>query len=390
MRIKSVSLVKKTFVTVTVSVVSATLLFMGLASPAQASIKAGDFCKKTGQSKSVKGGRGELVCLQVAGSRIWIFASTTSSKTKAAKTAKSWRTSTPLPNEEILRHFSVNSDAYILERITLAQQVRDERSQQLVVLSNQRAGLDSEIASLPNQVSQALLTYQQAKPAVEDAKKALQRASSDADILYSQYSSAMTGYYANLACEIQLMFGYVGSCGYFDSAGYSSLKNQYEWASAKELSLAKATDAKVNEYNAKYKEYSRLYDRQASAQSELSAANAELAHLDGLLVAAESHLAASHDANGQLQQLRLALSRWDATNSQLLKLAAKKLPKKWNLKYQRMARMSGIAKLHRGNVIEVFTGFRALTTDLPDPPPTPLEPTTSEGPNNEEIDPVGS
>ncbi len=128
----------------------------------------------------------------------------------------------------------------------------------------------------------------------------------------------------------------------------------------------------------KYDEYKRLYDRQASVQSDINSVNAEIAASSQALVAAEAHLRASHDANGQLQQLRAALNRLDATNNQLERMASKKLPQKWDAQYERMARLSGISQLHRADVIDAFSSFRALTNDLPDPVVQATEPPVTE------------
>lgn len=363
--------------TIGVTAVAMGALLFGFAAPAQAATKAGDTCKKTGQSKSVKGDKGKLVCLKVAGSRQWVFVPSAPGKEKANKAVKSWKNTKELPNEAIIRHFAANSDAYVQERLTLAQQGRDQLAQQSASLTGQQASLAAEAASLPGQVSQAQSAYQQAQSATEEPKRAYFTAKTEWEIASSELTSASNAHYANMACQINEMFGY-GSCGSYDSSYFYAAEARERAAYARASALAKVLDAKNADAKSKYDEYKRLYDRQASVQSDTNSVNAEIAASSQALVAAEAHLRASHDSNGQLQQLKAALNRLDATNDQLERMASKKLPNKWDAKYERMARLSGISQLHRADVIDAFSSFRALTNDLPDPVVEATEPPITE------------
>lgn len=368
------------------SIVAALALSGGI-SPAQAATKAGDTCKKIGQSKSVKSSKGELVCLKVAGQRTWVFVRSADTKGRAIKSARAWREPAELPNEGVIRHFARNSDAYVSERLAVAQQDRDQLAQQVAALTNQRSALESEISGLPSQVSQAQTVYQQAEAALDEPKRAYQSAASEAAVLDSQYTSAYNNYLAHISCVTLETFGFGGPCGYFDSAGYSSIKFRFEAAQARADSLWAAYSAAYSNYKAKYDEYKRLYDRRADASNELNATNAELASVNGALGAAEAHLASSHDTNGHLQNLRVTLARWDQASTKLQQLASKGLSGKWKSQYERMARLAGISQLHRADVVEAFANFRALTTDLPDPLPTSVpseetEPVRSDAPSS--------
>ena len=366
--------------TIGITAVAMGALLFGFAAPAQAATKAGDTCKKTGQSKSVKGDKGKLVCLKVAGSRQWVFVPSAPGKEKANKAVKSWKNTKELPNEAIIRHFAANSDAYVQERLTLAQQGRDQLAQQSASLTGQQASLAAEAASLPGQVSQAQSAYQQAQSATEEPKKAYLAAKTEWQIVSSELTSAQNARDWNIACTISEMFGYVGAgtCGPSNESYYFSVKAREQAAYAKVSALAQVLDAKNADARNKYDEYKRLYDRQASVQSDINSVNAEIAASSQALVAAEAHLRASHDANGQLQQLKAALNRLDAANNQLERMASKKLPKKWDAQYERMARLSGISQLHRADVIDAFSSFRALTNDLPDPVVQATEPPETE------------
>lgn len=361
-----------------VTAIASALLFAGLTSPAFAATKAGDSCKKTGQIQSVKKGKGELVCLKVAGSKTWVFVPLASTKANAIKTINTWRgPSTDLapPNVQVISFFAISSGPYVADRLTLAQQGRDQLANQASALRTQQAALQAETTSLPSQVAQALSISEQAKAALDEPKKAYTSAASEAAILDSQYTSAYNNYVSYVSCKTLEMFGYGGPCGYFDSAGYSSIKYRYEAAQARADALWAAYTAKYNDYKAKYDEYRRLYDRQSTVQADLNGVTAELAQTTGALGAAEAHLRASHETNGQLQQLRASLARWDASTNRLQQLATKKVSSNWAKEYGRMARLSGIAKLHRNDVVAAFSNFRALTPDLPDPDlnPAPSE-----------------
>lgn len=353
----------------------------GLHSPASAATKAGDTCKKVGQTKSLTNNRGELVCLKEAGARTWVYVPLAKNKKQATKKSKDWRSPASLPSEDTIRHFAANSDSYINERLAGAQQTRDQLSNQFAALEAQRNSLQSEISSLPGKVSQAQSNYQQAQSALDEPKRAYTSAFSQAAVLNSQYTSAYSDRVAYIGCKTLEMFGYraPGDCGASNDSYYFSIKAQYEAAQARADSLYATYSAKYNDYKAKYDEYKRLYDRQAAAQRDLNATNAELGVVNASLGSAEAHLKASHDANGQLQALRAALARWDASTSKLEQLASKKMSANWEPQYQRLARLSGMTQLHRASVIDTFANFRSLTGDLPDPQPATAEPEDPEG-----------
>lgn len=359
----------------------AAVLIGGLDVPASAATKAGDACKKVGQTKSLTSNKGELVCLKVAGARTWVYVPLAESKAQATNKSNDWRRPASLPNEDSIRHFAASSDSYINERLAGAQQTRDQLSNQFAALEVQRNSLQSEISSLPGKISQAQSNYQQAQSALDEPKRAYTSAASQAAVLNSQYSSAYSNRVAYIGCKTLEMFGYraPGDCGVSNDSYYFSIKAQYEAAQARADSLYATYSAKYNDYKAKYDEYKRLYDRQAAAQSDLNATNAELGAVNAILGSAEAHLKASHDANGQLQALRAGLARWDASTSKLEQLAGKKLSANWEPQYQRLARLFGITQLHRASVIDTFANFRSLTGDLPDPQPAPAEPEDLEG-----------
>ena len=355
---------------VVISVLAAGLTMGVLQAPAQAATKAGDDCKRIGQSKSVKSTKGKLLCLRVAGQRTWVFVPKSSSKARAEKMAKGWQRQAELPNESALRYFAASSDAYVTERLTLAQQGRDELAQRAAALSSQQAALQSELTNLPSQVSAASVAAQTAESKLEEPLQAAQSASSSASLLASEYARLEGEMGAHIGCRVLEDFGFYppGSCGYFDQSYYNSVRSRYNAAQARADSLWANYRSAYNDYKAKYDEYKRLYDRQAAAQNELNETGAELANVNGALAAAEAHLAASHDTNGQLQDLKVTLARWDSTNTKLRQLASKKLRGNWESQFERMARLAGIAQLHRKNLLDTFIVFRGLTADLPDPP----------------------
>ena len=353
----------------------AALLVVGGQSPAGAATKAGDSCKKVGQTKTIKSNKGELVCLKVAGARTWVYVPLAKNKAQATKATKDWQSPASLPNEDVIGHFAANSDAYISERITLAQQQRDQLAQQSALLTSQRATLQAEVTSLPSQVSSARSVMQSAQAKLDEPKKAAQAASSKASSLASEYYRLQDQLTTHVACRVLEDFGFYppGSCGSFDNSYYSYVSSSYSAAQAQADSLWATYTSYYNDYKAKYDEYKRLYDRQAAAQRDLNTANAELVAVNASLSSAEAHLKASHDANGQLQALRAAFARWQASTSKLEQLASKKLRANWQPQYQRVARLSGMSQLHRASVIDAFAAFRSLTADLPDPPPVGTE-----------------
>lgn len=339
--------------------------------PANAATSVGDTCKKPGQAISQKGGKGQLVCLRVAGTTTWVFVPSASSKSQASKALREWRTVDPLQNEDLIRHFALTSDAYVDERLTLAQQGRDQLAQQIVVLTSKQANLQAEITNLPSQITQAQTLYQQAESALAAPRREYTSAATTAALLDAEYTSAYNNRLSYIACKTLEMFGFraPGDCGTSNDAQYFSIKARYEAARARADSLRANYQARYNDYKAKYDRYKTLFDRQATARNELGTTGAELNAADAALIGAEAHLRASHVAKARLIEIRVALSRLDATKAHLEKLANADVGTKWTSQYERSARLFGILQLHQKYVVESFGSFRALTTDLADPVP---------------------
>lgn len=347
------------------------------ATSAHAAPRTGEPCKKVGVSVSQKKSQGELLCLNVAGARRWVSVPEAQNRGQAVKLVRDWQTVAVLPNEHLVRHFSASSDAYVSERLALAQQARDQLVQQIAALTAKQASLQAEITNLPGQINQAQVSYQQAETALAGPKREYTSAASSAAILESQYTSAYNNRVAYIGCKTLEMFGFrgPGSCGASNDAQYFSIKSRFESARARADSLWSAYQVRYSDYKSKYDRYKALFDRQASARNELASTSAEVSSANAALNEAEAHLAASHDANKRLQEMRAALTRWETTAGKIEELSLKGLGASWDSQFNRIAKLQGILQLHQNSVSDSFAVFRALTADLPDPDPQPSEST---------------
>jgi len=354
------------------TIVSSLVLVMSIVglSPAEAALKAGETCPKVGTTEISPNGKGALVCLTVSGSRKWIFTPLPKGAGDATRQVKLWTATNAIPDDSLTRYHSQSSDAYVQERLTLAQQARDALVNQKTILTNQSSTLQAEIQGLPAQISTTQATVQTAEAKLDGPKREYQSLSSQASILGSQYASLDRARTVNLACELLEVFGVGGGCGTFNESNYFSVKSQYEIANSRADSAWQTYTVLYNDYKKKYDASVALRSRQNTARAELNKANADLGSVENAIPGAEAHLSASHAVIENLTNLKVTLAQFDAASARVRDLATKPLGSNWKKNFNQIARLQGVASLHQTAILEIYSAFRSQTGDLPDPQPT--------------------
>ena len=285
-------------------IVTASLFFLaGIAAPAPTlqaapkvpAPKVGAPCKTANASEVTKSRN--YFCLKDNGQNKWVIVrKQPSSKRSAQKLLKKWLQTLPTPWSQEMISASQPQQAH-LDALTVAQQNRDANSAEVSQASAQIQQLQNEIAGLPDQISLAQVSQEQAKSVMRASLNELKSADAIVSSLSASYSSAMDNKYVITTEIVLCTFGFRACTpGQYDAAlsRANATVARYESAEAVAAGARARYDGFYRDYKTKYDAYSALFDRKNTAHGELSQVVAHKGNLEAVIPSLEDTLSRAH------------------------------------------------------------------------------------------------